>query len=952
MATEFPNSYKDDTYASLDAKTEQKLGLPSGLLASVRTNGERSNHDQTNDLKTATVYQFIPATRKAILDKYGIDVTLNPQNASEGAGLLLKEGLDRNKGDAAQAVGEYVGGLDRKNWGKTTQAYIQRVTGGLPAPVPSSDMPGKPAPGQSTFDRVSSAMDKPEPAAMATVLKAYQSGQMSPEDAKTFEQSVNDGHVMLPRGVSLKSAGAASAPAMPDALAKAYMSGSMEPADKAQLDDLIKQGVVAAPKGASQIPGQTEGAPSNVSQKEAPPTLGQQVVGAGEAALNLGTGLVSGAAAPVVGLANALTTPDASQGSLQGASNAAEQFAQNNTYAPRTAAGQTQAAAIGNVMANAVPLMGMHGEMASAGQAANALKPTTQVMAGAIPSVARDVTATAAQNVATGVANRFRAAPEAAPAAIEASPAAPIAAAEVPTPSTATPPLMTPEALTQTAKGAAAKGVDSTHAATLAGQAAPDSATVAAAKRLGVEDYLQPDHVSTNQAYREWSQAVKSIPTSEARAAEVAGLQKIGERAEKLISDIGGSTDLSQTSANVRTTLDAAHEKYGAQAGKLYDEVNRQVPKTMTAEPANTLGFLKQQATDVGGADRLLPPEKKLLSALSGEDNRPVTYAYLDQQRKQIGQAIGKASGPFADSDVGLLKKLYSTLSDDQSKVVESVSPEALNTYKAAQTATKMQKGIQDDMSSLFGKQLDQSLAANLRGSVSALAQGDAAKIAKLMASVPESMRQEVAASGIATAFRTAQTNGPISFTQYAKWYEGLLRNKQAHAAIMANLPPAARKSLSDLYRVSKGISNASRERITTGRIQAFTQGMNSGADTLAGKVFEAAKEHAVAAGAGTVAGTLFGPGIGAAVGSALAKGPKTKAIVAADALIASPEFAQLAKTGPAPPPAAVQKLARSSAFRRYAKAVGDKAIMKNPEQWIMNVLHGSAIGGAGNTHQ
>jgi hypothetical protein len=133
MATDsvFPESYKDPQYAMLDAGTEQKLGLPSGLLSSVRTNGERSNHSQTNSENTFSVYQFTPATRKAILDKYGLDVALSPQNASEGAGLLLQEGLKRNGNDPAQAVGEYIGGTNRANWGKTTAAYIQRVTAAL-----------------------------------------------------------------------------------------------------------------------------------------------------------------------------------------------------------------------------------------------------------------------------------------------------------------------------------------------------------------------------------------------------------------------------------------------------------------------------------------------------------------------------------------------------------------------------------------------------------------------------------------------------------------------------------------------------------------------------------------------------------------------------------------------------------------------------------------------------
>ncbi len=41
--------------------------------------------------------------------------------------------MERNRGDAAQAVGEYVGGLDRKNWGPVTKSYINRVMTGFKA---------------------------------------------------------------------------------------------------------------------------------------------------------------------------------------------------------------------------------------------------------------------------------------------------------------------------------------------------------------------------------------------------------------------------------------------------------------------------------------------------------------------------------------------------------------------------------------------------------------------------------------------------------------------------------------------------------------------------------------------------------------------------------------------------------------------------------------------------
>lgn len=125
--------YSSPYYADLTASVEEKLGLPPGLLHSIVTRGERSNADQVSEAGAKTVFQVIPATRDAILKKYGIDAYLSPENAAEAAGLLLRESLKRNDGDVAAAVGEYHGGTDRKNWGPRTQAYIGRVTTGLKA---------------------------------------------------------------------------------------------------------------------------------------------------------------------------------------------------------------------------------------------------------------------------------------------------------------------------------------------------------------------------------------------------------------------------------------------------------------------------------------------------------------------------------------------------------------------------------------------------------------------------------------------------------------------------------------------------------------------------------------------------------------------------------------------------------------------------------------------------
>lgn len=119
--------YTDPLYDALDADVTAKLGLPSGLLSKIRLNGERSNADQVSKKGAQSVYQVIPKTREVMIKRHGLDAWESPQAAAMVAGLLLKENLARNNGDVASAVGEYIGGIDRANWGKTTRAYINRV---------------------------------------------------------------------------------------------------------------------------------------------------------------------------------------------------------------------------------------------------------------------------------------------------------------------------------------------------------------------------------------------------------------------------------------------------------------------------------------------------------------------------------------------------------------------------------------------------------------------------------------------------------------------------------------------------------------------------------------------------------------------------------------------------------------------------------------------------------
>lgn len=341
-----PKSYKDPFWLQLASAKEAKHGLPEGVLSSILTKGERSNNDQVSEAGARTVFQIIPQTRKAVLDKYGIDAYLSPDNAAEAAALLVKESLKRNNGDVGQAVGEYHGGTNRDNWGPRTRSYITRVVGQQAQPQ------------QSTFERVKA--QRPRAPQVADILNAYRSGQMAPDDAAAFERDVNAGSIMLPEGETLKGKQPRRTNnVVSQAVADAYLQGRMAPADMESFRRDIKSGLIDVPDGygvyfdgskaktGAQQMEMVE--PSAPAQPRPERSFGEQVRGAGEAGLSLVTGAVAAPVAAVGGLAtSAIQNLAGVDGNAQ---RTAGQIAEAMTFQPSSQAGQEQLQAVGDALA-------------------------------------------------------------------------------------------------------------------------------------------------------------------------------------------------------------------------------------------------------------------------------------------------------------------------------------------------------------------------------------------------------------------------------------------------------------------------------------------------------------------------------------------------------------------------------------------------------------------------
>jgi hypothetical protein len=477
---------------------------------------------------------------------------------------------------------------------------------------------------------------------------------------------------------------------------------------------------------------------------------------------------------------------------------------------------------------------------------------------------------------------------------------------------------------------------------TLANESAPDPQLVEDYKRLGISDYIDPGHVTTSGAYRQLDAALKNIPTTEPALVEAVNLKAISHRASALIEELGGTKDVSSLSENIKQRLMDTHTDLKETAAKLYNDIREAIPPGTSAPASRTLEFLEKKIADRRGVENLTKEERDIYRQLSPIDDRPATYANIDDVRRDLVDAKYAKSGPFKNSGDHLYDELYSVVRADQEAAAKAGGMG--DAFNKAQATAESYIGIQKDLTSLFARSMDGaidgSIAKKLPGSTAALARGDTSGMMRILRAVPDDMRKEVVVTGLASVFKKAAQRGEMDFTGYWKWYEGLTTNKASNAIIRANLAPEQLAQLDSLYRVSKGISDSLAARTKTG---LQTEIMNSmrGSDSFVSNMYDALKKNRVAAVAGMAASQvpIIGPGIAAAVTIALSKS-KVPAEKAIQLMIVSPEFKALATAAtPQARRAAAARVSKSAGFKSYVRAVGQPAGTSDPEGWILNAM-------------
>ena len=154
---------------------------------------------------------------------------------------------------------------------------------------------------------------------------------------------------------------------------------------------------------------------------------------------------------------------------------------------------------------------------------------------------------------------------------------------------------------------------------------------------------------------------------------------------------------------------------------------------------------------------------------------------------------------------------------------------------------------------------------------------------------------------------------------------------------------------MENLADLSKRITEARGNVIQTGKAnQALAQSMF--AEGVVQKVLGSSITRRAAEGVGAAGGAVAGGGVGAGMGAVAAgallglaeKVAASDAINKAGRMFASEQFKDAleeAISNPRVSDRAIRRLARSSAFRKWAEAVGDPQIIRRPERYIISVL-------------
>lgn len=334
---------------------------------------------------------------------------------------------------------------------------------------------------------------------------------------------------------------------------------------------------------------------------------------------------------------------------------------------------------------------------------------------------------------------------------------------------------------------------------------------------LGAKEKGLPSAASRNRQYQETEQALKKISGSDLSKKEFDQVSELQKISDELITEFGGTTDKSSLSMSLFNDADKAIENLNQVTEIAYKNIGDNIPK-QTISPMSNIGeYIRQELSDLGGdITQLSPLEKRLLSM----SENGATYHAIDKIRKEVGNTIGKKSDKYKTEDVGVLKRIYSKITDDQELVAKEFGMS--DAWDGAKELVSQRKMLEDNSIKMFGKNLSDAFMPKMGLAMRKLSTGDYKNFTELMGVVPDARKQEVIVSALNDVFTTgSRKEKQLSIAGYADWHNGLSKNPRLKTELYKHLPKELTTKLDALAKVSNGIRNAQAAAPIGGQVMA-----------------------------------------------------------------------------------------------------------------------------------
>jgi len=454
-----------------------------------------------------------------------------------------------------------------------------------------------------------------------------------------------------------------------------------------------------------------------------------------------------------------------------------------------------------------------------------------------------------------------------------------------------------------------------------------------AADRLGIQ--LPADVFSDNPQVRAAAGLTRSAAGGEAEAAWRTTVSQAVDKADDVIKQfdaqfIEGTIAPGVVSQKIKDSLTKTRSDLNTAAGKIYNAVDEVVPKTSVVELPKLRTTLDSVKAEVGETG--MSAAERNLSKMIDEGN--ITYGRLQREKGLIGKAINKMESPYGSMAEADLKRLYAALADDQLTNVGNIGGEELRRQlRAANLIYAKERALGKRIVNAFGQDIEGSVANKMRTAITGAAKGDAGEFNRLLKTVPEDLRKETVATALASVTRSSRgaEKGGFGFSEFATIYPQIRANPPVYKTIVDTLGKDSANVLRDLFEVSKRITDARAQVLTTGKAnQAFAN-----PEGLIGKVMDSTITQRIVT---TVTGLVPG---GGAVAPDIIKFMSTGAedrVKAAGKLFADEAFQKLAvdaATSAAPSAATIRRAAMSQSFQNFADAIKLPKALDARIQWL-----------------